>query len=71
MPSTSRAYRRGDTITAATDMAKAIRCVCGFTGRGATAELAADAIEAHLRAEHPELAGRIRREDLLAMAEEA
>jgi hypothetical protein len=52
-------------------MAKVIRCMCGFTGRGTTPELAADAIEAHLRAEHPEVAGRIRREDLLAMAEEA
>jgi hypothetical protein len=52
-------------------MAKVIRCMCGFTGRATTPEGAADAIEAHLRAEHPELAGRIRREDLLAMAEEA
>ena len=52
-------------------MAKVIRCICGFTGRGATPESAADAIEAHLRAEHPELAGRIRRADLVAMAEEA
>jgi hypothetical protein len=52
-------------------MAKVISCVCGFTGRGPTPDAAADAIEAHLRAEHPELAGRIRREDLLAMAEEA
>ena len=52
-------------------MAKVIRCQCGFLGRGETPEEAADTIEAHLRADHPELTGRVRREDLLAMAEEA
>jgi hypothetical protein len=57
--------------TTTTPMAKVIRCQCGFLGRGETPEDAADTIQAHLLADHPELAGRVRREDLLAMAEEA
>ena len=52
-------------------MAKVIRCQCGFLGRGETPEAAADSFAAHLRADHPELAGRVRHEDLVAMAEEA
>jgi hypothetical protein len=52
-------------------MAKVITCLCGFVGRGATAERAADVIEAHMRADHPELVGKVARGDLLAMAEEA
>lgn len=52
-------------------MAKVIRCQCGYLGRGATPQEAAAAIEAHVRAAHPQLAGKVRREDLEAMAEEA
>ena len=52
-------------------MAKVIRCQCGFLARGESPEAAADTLEAHLRADHPELGGRVRREDLVAMAEEA
>jgi hypothetical protein len=52
-------------------MAKVIRCQCGFLGRGETPEEAASTLEAHLRADHPELTGTVRRDDLLAMAEEA
>ena len=52
-------------------MAKVIRCQCGFLAQGETAEDAADTLESHLRSEHPELGGRVRRDDLLAMAEEA
>jgi hypothetical protein len=52
-------------------MAKVIRCQCGFLASGETPDDAADAIEAHLRTDHPELAGRVRRDDLLAMTEEA
>jgi hypothetical protein len=52
-------------------MAKVIRCQCGFLAHGETVDDAADAIESHLRADHPELDGRVRREDLLAMVEEA
>ncbi len=52
-------------------MAKVIRCQCGFLGRGATAEEAAKVIEAHMRTDHPELVGKVTREDVIAMAEEA
>jgi hypothetical protein len=52
-------------------MAKVITCLCGFIGRGDTADQAADVIEAHMREEHPELVGEIARGDLLAMAQEA
>jgi hypothetical protein len=52
-------------------MAKVIRCQCGFLGRGETAEQAAKVIEAHVRTDHPELVGKVTREDLIAMTEEA
>ncbi|MGZ4168723.1 MAG: hypothetical protein ACXVR1_05690 [Solirubrobacteraceae bacterium] len=52
-------------------MAKVIRCQCGFIGRGATVEEAAQAIEAHMQTDHPELVGKVSREDLVAMAEQA
>lgn len=52
-------------------MAKVIRCECGFEGRGATVAEAVARLEAHLRSDHPRLAGKVRREDLAAMAAEA
>ena len=52
-------------------MAKVIRCQCGFQGRGETVEQAATVIEDHMRTDHPELVGKVTRDDLLAMAEEA
>ena len=54
-----------------TVMAKVIRCQCGFLGRGETVEEAATMLEAHMRSDHPELVGEVKREDLIAMAEEA
>ncbi len=52
-------------------MAKVIRCQCGFLGRGETVEEAAAVIEGHMGTDHPELVGKVTREDLIAMAEEA
>jgi predicted small metal-binding protein len=52
-------------------MAKVIRCQCGFLGRGETVEEAAAEIDEHMRSDHPELVGKVTREDLIAMAEEA
>ena len=52
-------------------MAKVIRCQCGSLVRGETPDEAAEKFAAHLRADHPELAGRVTRDDLIAMAEEA
>jgi predicted small metal-binding protein len=51
-------------------MAKVIRCDCGVVVRGETDdELLANA-EEHIRTEHPNLVGKVRREDLLAAAEQ-
>jgi hypothetical protein len=52
-------------------MAKVIRCQCGFMGQGETVEQAATAIEVHMSSDHPELVGKVTRDDLIAMAEEA
>lgn len=52
-------------------MAKVIRCQCGFQARGETVDDAASVIEDHMRSDHPELVGKVTREDILAMAEEA
>jgi predicted small metal-binding protein len=52
-------------------MAKVITCLCGYIGRGESADEAADVIEAHMREDHPEMVGKVARGDLLAMAEEA
>jgi predicted small metal-binding protein len=52
-------------------MGKLINCECGQVVRGETDdELVANA-EAHIRTDHPDLVGKISRDDLLGMAEEA
>jgi predicted small metal-binding protein len=51
-------------------MAKLINCECGQVVRGRNdEELVAAAVE-HVNNDHPELVGKLRREDVLAMAEE-
>ncbi len=52
-------------------MPKLINCECGYVARGETEEELLTDAETHIRADHPDLVGRIGREDLLAMAEEA
>jgi predicted small metal-binding protein len=52
-------------------MAKLINCECGQVVRGDTDdELLANA-EAHIDRDHADLVGKISRDDLLSMAEEA
>jgi hypothetical protein len=52
-------------------MAKLINCECGAVVRGETDdELVANA-EAHINRHHPDLAGKLSREDILGMSEEA
>ena len=52
-------------------MAKLINCECGQVVRGETDdELVANA-QAHVNDAHPELVGKVSRDDLLSMAEEA
>ena len=52
-------------------MAKLINCECGQVVRGETDdELVANA-EEHVGRDHPELVGKLSRDDILAMAEAA
>ena len=52
-------------------MAKLINCECGQVVRGdSDDELVANA-EAHVNRDHPELVGKLSRDDILGMAEEA
>lgn len=52
-------------------MGKLINCECGEVVRGEDEdELVANAT-AHMNANHPELVGKLSREDILGMAEEA
>ncbi len=50
-------------------MGKIIKCVCGYVVRGETDDELLTNAEAHLAEMHPELAGKVTREDLLGMAE--
>ena len=51
-------------------MGKLINCECGQVVRGRTDdELVANATE-HVNRDHPELVGKLTRDDILAMAEE-
>lgn len=52
-------------------MAKLINCECGRIVRGESDEDLLANAEEHVNRDHPELVGKITREDLLAMAEEA
>jgi predicted small metal-binding protein len=52
-------------------MAKLINCECGQVVRGETDDELVEHVEEHVRTDHPELAGKMSREDILAMAEAA
>jgi hypothetical protein len=52
-------------------MAKLINCECGRVIRGETDEELLASAQEHVDRDQPELVGKISREDLLAMAEEA
>jgi len=51
-------------------MAKVINCQCGATVRGETDDELVKNAEAHMNAEHPNLAGKMSRDQLLSMASE-
>ncbi len=51
-------------------MAKLINCECGFVVRAGTEQELLDRAERHVRETHPDLVGKVTRDDLLAMAEE-
>jgi predicted small metal-binding protein len=52
-------------------MAKVVNCECGYTVRGETDDELVANVEAHIRSDHPEMVGKMSREDVMAMAEEA
>jgi hypothetical protein len=52
-------------------MGKLINCECGQVVRGETDDELVAAAEAHIGRDHPELVGKVTRDDLLGMAEEA
>jgi predicted small metal-binding protein len=51
-------------------MAYVISCDCGHVSRGDTEEELVAEANRHIEEVHPDLAGRVSRDDLLAMAEE-
>jgi predicted small metal-binding protein len=52
-------------------MGKVINCECGETVRAETDDELVDKVQQHVGEAHPELVGKVSREDVLAMAEEA
>jgi predicted small metal-binding protein len=52
-------------------MGKLINCECGQVVRGSTDDELVAAASEHVRRDHPELVGKLTRDDILAMAEEA
>jgi predicted small metal-binding protein len=53
------------------NMAKVVNCECGHTVRGETDDELVAGVEEHVRQDHPEMAGQMSRDQILAMAEEA
>ena len=51
-------------------MAKVINCECGEVVRAETDEELVGRVEQHVDAAHPELVGKLSRDDIMAMAEE-
>jgi predicted small metal-binding protein len=51
-------------------MARVINCECGQVIRGESDEELVSKAEVHVNENHPDLVGKLSREDLLGMAEE-
>lgn len=52
-------------------MAKVINCECGYTVRGADDDELIRNAEEHINRDHPDIVGKMSRDDLLGLAEEA
>jgi predicted small metal-binding protein len=52
-------------------MAKVINCECGYTVRGADDDELVRNAEEHISGDHPDMVGKMSRDDLLGMSEEA
>lgn len=51
-------------------MSKVVNCECGQTVRAENEDSLVTEVEAHVQRDHPELVGKLSREDILGMAEE-
>jgi predicted small metal-binding protein len=51
-------------------MAKQIKCECGFLARGQSEDEVVAEIRAHMAADHPDLVGKVSRDDLVGWIEE-
>ena len=51
-------------------MRKVINCECGEVVRGNSDEELIAAVKAHISRDHPELVGKLSRQDILSMSEE-
>jgi predicted small metal-binding protein len=51
-------------------MGKVVNCECGETVRAGSDDEVVSLVEAHVERNHPELVGKLSREDILGMAEE-
>jgi hypothetical protein len=51
-------------------MSRLVNCECGKVVRGASDDEIVAAVEKHVYEDHPELVGKLSREDILAMSEE-
>jgi predicted small metal-binding protein len=50
---------------------KQVNCVCGYVVKGEDDDELWEKAQAHLRTDHPDLVGKVSREDILAQAEES
>jgi predicted small metal-binding protein len=51
-------------------MGRLINCECGYVVRGESEDELVQNTEAHVEQHHPDLVGKLSREDILGMAEE-
>ena len=58
-------------LTKEAGMAKIINCECGYVARGEDMESVIAATEELISREHPEMAGKYERDELLDLVEEA
>jgi predicted small metal-binding protein len=49
---------------------KQINCVCGYLIEAKDDDELCDKVQEHLRVDHPELVGKVSRDDIVAQAEE-
>jgi predicted small metal-binding protein len=51
-------------------MAKLIRCECGYIARGGTDDEVVDAIQDHMRSDHPALLEQVERSEIVGWIEQ-